>query len=434
MKILWIQTFFGTPQGWGSQRQYAFAKRWVAAGHAVDVLCTAAYDSSLTPGCECVVDGIRLHVSRAAYVPQMGFLRRCAAFLRFMLGAVWFVTRHGASYDVLIASSGPLTNLIPAILGRWFHRLPFVFEVLDVWPDAAVEAGVLKNPLVTAFSRGLERTGYRWASRIVTCSTGMTARVCGKLGLPDTGAGMCPDARVTTVAHGSDLDQPDARACRLRFLTEHELPENVCLVLYMGAMGVSNAVEDVAEAMRLTADKPEVFWVFAGSGAKEGLLREQLARGRGVFLGKRTNVQMREVCASADVNVVTFMHAPLFYENSPNKFFDGIAAGLPEVFNRSTWLEPWLREYDCGVVCPGNEPGRELARAILALADDPERRKQMGRNARRLAEEVFDRDKLAKKYLTLLKEVLKCESSKVREKAEATANGSNHADEGIRGK
>lgn len=407
MRILWIQTFFGTPNGWGSQRQYAFAKRWAAAGHAVDVLCTAAYDPSLVPGRVIVVDGLRLHVSRAAYVPQMGFVRRCAAFLCFMLWAVCFVTRLGASYDVLIASSGPLTNLIPALCGRWLRRRPFVFEVLDVWPDAAVEAGVLKNPALVACSRWLEHAGYRWASRIVTCSTGMTERVGSKLDRLGLAAGEQPNAHVATVAHGSDLEQPDAGACRQRFLKVYGLPENVCLVLYMGAMGVSNAVEDVMESMRLTAGRSDVFWVFAGSGAKEKLLRDQLNHARGVFLGKLTNVLMRDVCAAADINVVTFMHAPLFFENSPNKFFDGIAAGLPAVFNRSTWLEPWLKDYDCGVVCPGSEPGREMADAIIQLADNPERRKQMGRNARRLAEEVFDRDKLAAKYLAILEEVQK---------------------------
>jgi len=99
------------------------------------------------------------------------------------------------------------------------------------------------------------------------------------------------------------------------------------------------------------------------------------------------------------------MHEPLFYENSPNKFFDGIAAGLPTVFNRSTWLEPWLREYDCGIVCKGAEPGSGMARVIRELAGDPERRRRMGQNARRLAEEVFDRDKMAAKYLEILKGV-----------------------------
>jgi glycosyltransferase involved in cell wall biosynthesis len=125
-------------------------------------------------------------------------------------------------------------------------------------------------------------------------------------------------------------------------------------------------------------------------------------------MGKVAHDRMLELCVAADINVVTFMHAPLFYENSPNKFFDGIAAGLPTVFNRSTWLEPWLRAYDCGEVCKGCHPGAEMADVIRRLANDPERRKQMGRNARRLAEEVFGRDALAEKYLSIVEDIHTC--------------------------
>jgi glycosyltransferase involved in cell wall biosynthesis len=109
-----------------------------------------------------------------------------------------------------------------------------------------------------------------------------------------------------------------------------------------------------------------------------------------------------ELYLAADVNVVTFMHEPLFYENSPNKFFDGIAAGLPAVFNRTTWLEPWLERYGCGIVCTSDDAGAEMACQLKRLAADGERRRRMGQGARRLAEEVFSRDQLAAEYLAVL--------------------------------
>lgn len=414
MRVLWIQQYFGSPGGWGSQRQYAFAKRWVSAGHEVEVVCTAAYDASLL-GAGGALEGVRLHLSRASYRPQMGFLRRCLSFLRFMLDALWLVTRHGRRYDVLIASSGPLTNLVPALWGRLLHGLPYVFEVLDVWPDAAVEAGVLRSRVLVGCCRGLEAAGYRWASRIVTCSEGMTARVhaklCGARG-PDLtvsapyreclrGAAAA-GGRVATIAHGAELAVPDREACRRRLLESCGWDPDVCVVLYMGALGLSNATEDLVDAMRQTAGTSGLVWVFAGGGACEGEIREQLARTPGAFLGTLSHAQMDEVCAAADINVVTFMHAPLYFENSPNKFFDGAAAGLPAVFNRSTWLEPLLDRYGCGVVCGGPQPGRAMAEALIQLSRDPGRRRAMGEGARRLAEEVFNRDRLAADYWALV--------------------------------
>ena len=96
------------------------------------------------------------------------------------------------------------------------------------------------------------------------------------------------------------------------------------------------------------------------------------------------------------------MHAPLFEENSPNKFFDAIVAGLPVVFNRSTWLEADLAAYGCGFVCKGANPGNEMAAQLQRLAANPAMRHQMGAGARRLAEECYSRDQLASEYAVIL--------------------------------
>jgi len=481
MRILWLHQYFATPRGWGAVRTYEFARRFVRAGHAVDVVCCAGYDDSLRPtGREpLTVDGVRVFVSGTTYRPQMGFARRVVSFLRFMTVVLWFVLRHGRDYDRVIASSGPLTLAVPALVGRWLWRVPYVFEVIDVWPDSAIAAGVLRNRLLIGLSFRLEALAYRYAAAIVTCSTGMTARVEEKLGgnaerrtqnaERRSGEGENVERRtqnaerrsgegektVVTISNCCDLETcaPD-EAVRRAVRSKYGVREDQMVVLYSGAMGRSNAMEDVAAAVAATAEDERIVWWFAGDGAYCGCVTPNAERrtqdaevGNGETLntqrstlnaqvGERegqasacprtTNAELRtlnsevengervrnfgrmakeEVVAlvrAADVNLVTFRHEPLFFENSPNKFFDGIAAGVPALFNRSTWLEPWLEAYDCGVVCKGERPGEEMAAALRGLADDPERRRRMGLGARRLAEEVFDRDKLAAEYLALL--------------------------------
>lgn len=145
MRILWLHQYFATPAGWGSVRTYEFGRRLVAAGHKVDVLCCAAYDPSLAGRRVVECDGMRVLVSRTRYRPQMGFAARLGSFLSFAGFAMWQVLRHGRKYDRIIASSGPLTMALPALLARWLYGIPFVFEVIDVWPDAAIAAGVLRN-------------------------------------------------------------------------------------------------------------------------------------------------------------------------------------------------------------------------------------------------------------------------------------------------
>ncbi len=448
MRILWIHQYFATPKGWGAVRTYEFARRFCSAGHAVDVVCCAGYDASLTGSGPkpLMVDGIRVYVSGTAYRPHMGFLRRVLSFLGFMTHALWHVLRRGGEYDVMIASSGPLTLAVPALAGRWLRKLPFVFEVIDVWPDSAIAAGVLKSPVLKWLSFRLEALAYTYASAIVTCSTGMTERVVKKLGVKSeelgvrrgevlkfessnvreweerrgnrqSAIGNGANARtnikltkVVTLSNCCDLGQFVPNKGRRQKTRERlGVRDGQTVVLYTGAMGLSNAVDELVTAVKETAGDERIVWWFAGDGPRSALLRECVSAlvggGEVLKFGSLPKEQVVELYLAADVNVVTFMHEPLFYENSPNKFFDGIAAGLPTVFNRTTWLEPWLKEYGCGIVCTSQDAGAEMARQLKLLAVDVERRRRMGQGARRLAEEVFSRDKLAKEYLGILEEI-----------------------------
>jgi glycosyltransferase involved in cell wall biosynthesis len=174
------------------------------------------------------------------------------------------------------------------------------------------------------------------------------------------------------------------------------------VVIYAGAMGVSNAVGDLAEAVAKTAADGKIIWWLAGDGPEAGMLRGVIDGGKGHWFGPLPKEELIGLYLAADVNVVTFRNEPLFYENSPNKFFDGIAAGLPAVFNRTTWLEPWLADYDCGLVCGPETPGVWMAEALRGLAADGPRLQRMKQGARRLAEEVFNREGQAERYLEVL--------------------------------
>ena len=480
MRILWLHQYFATPKGWGAVRTYEFARRFCSEGHAVDVVCCAGYDASLAGagGEPVAVGGMRVFVSGTGYRPHMGFFRRVLSYLQFMAYALWHVLRKGGRYDVVIASSGPLTLAVPALAGRWLRGLPFVFEVIDVWPDSAIAAGVLKNPVLKWLSFKLEALAYKYAARIITCSTGMTARVEKKLrssvvhycesalveeevsgvDSPYFGIGtneLMNDrtnelTKVFTISNCCDLDEFVQDGERRRKTRERlGVREEQMVVLYTGAMGLSNAIPELVKAARATAGDDRIVWWFAGDGGRSSLVREgisslagaheavgrrQSATGnekanedgrrrtedggepandancansasRNLFFGSLPKEQVVELYLAADVNVVTFMHTPLFYENSPNKFFDGIAAGIPAVFNRTTWLEPWLKEYGCGIVCTTGDAGAEMAQQLTGLAEDAARRQRMGQGARRLAEAVFSRDKLAVEYLAVLADV-----------------------------
>jgi len=393
MRILWLHQHFATPKGWGSVRPYEFTRRIARAGNEVDVVCCTGFDGTLQNAAE-VAPGVRVFVSGASYHTKMSATQKIFSFLRFTFFATCFAVRHAKKYDVIVASSTPLTIAVPALAARWLRGSRYIFEVRDVWPDAAIEAGVLKNPVLKWLAFWLEKRAYKNASAIVACSTGMTQRIEAKL------AKWGLQRRVETISNGCNLRE-NGHSCPLR---AHETDKNVrspLTVLYSGAMGISNAIEDIIAAVKATANDEQIEWWFAGDGifAKDmKVLAQTLPRVK--FFGTLPKTEVAKLFAEADVNVVSFAHAPVFYENSPNKFFDGIAAGLPTIFNRTTWLEPWLREHDCGFVCGTPEKMAETLRGIAAMP--PQEREAMSKRARHLAETVFNCDTLAKQYAELL--------------------------------
>lgn len=392
MRILYIHQHFCTPAGYGGTRSYEFARRWVQKGHSVEIICGVGYDPTLRPNGVKTVDGIQVRVLGSAYRPSMGFLSHLWSFLVFAMKSVVIAATTNA--DVVLATSTPLTIALPALAAKWIARRPVVFEVRDVWPDAAVDAGALRNPILIAAARLLEMFTYHAVDHIVPLSTGMEDRIARK---------GVSRAKMTMLSNCCDLDhfRPDIDGSKLR--REYDA-EGKFIVLYMGAIGITNDVDCLVQIVRWLKEEDKVeFWIVGNGNRFEYLKKKVDAMGaEGVRLfGLRPKKELPRFTAAADVGLVTFLAAPVYYENSPNKFFDYIAAGLPVVFNRDTWLGPHLDKYKNGWCCDPDRP-KDVVGRLLELRDNSTLRQEMGRNSRRLAEDCFSRDRIATQYIRLL--------------------------------
>lgn len=393
MRILYFHQYFITPKGSGGVRSYEFARRWVKAGHDVHVVTGTAFDSSLPQNGDVIIDGIRVTTVGVSYRSEMGFLSRVKSFLRYAIKSS-FIAMRAKKYDVVIATSTPLTVALPAIAAKWLSGRKVIFEVRDVWPDAAVEAGVLKNPVLISLARLLERAAYCNSSHIVPLSLGMQKRIKGK-GVAASKMTMIPNCSDTSVFR-PDLDGLDLRR-------KHSA-ENKFIVLYAGAINLANNSEYlVAVAHILKKNRDIEFWV-VGEGNRYEYFKADIET-RGLHNIKLHGLQPKRMvpnfAAAADVGLVTFIPQPVYYENSPNKFFDYIAAGLPVLFNRTTWLEKMLADYGNGIVCDPNDPS-SMAEQIVILMNNPKLCEKMGRQSRKLAEDVFSRELMADKYLQIM--------------------------------
>lgn len=394
MRILYLHQYFTTPDLSGGTRSYEMARRLVARGHEVTLLTSSAFlDESWAPSpgwhvrdCE----GIRVEVLHLPYSNRDSFGRRIRAFLRFMGASARRAA--GRESDVVFATSTPLTIAIPGVLAKWRRRVPMVFEVRDLWPELPIAVGALRNPLLRAGARGLERFAYRNADRVVALSPGMAD------GVAATGF---PRERIAVIPNSCDrdlfrVDRTEADAFRAAQPWLGDRP----LVVYTGTLGLINGVSWLADTARAVLDlDPDVRFLVVGDG-----MEQEKVRARAMELGvlgrnfhmlppqpKRT---LPALLRAADVATSLFLPLEPMWNNSANKFFDALAAGRPVALNYGGWQADLLRETGAGLVLDPHDHAAAAADLTAALRDR-ERLRAMGDAAAALARDRFDRDRLA---------------------------------------
>jgi len=401
MRVLYIHQFFATRESpLGLIRSYEFARRWVEQGHEVTMVTTASrlpseYSERMT--IDGVIDGIKIRSIRVPYSNHMGTARRILSFATFMFGATWLAVTSGKQ-DVVLATSTPLTVGIPGYLASRLKRVPFVFEVRDLWPEAAIQMGAIsRNGLVGRLGRITERFLCRSARAVVALSPGMVEGVVS--------AGT-PADRVRMIPNSSDLDLFTLGPKDSAMVRRYELAEKF-VVGYAGAIGPSNDLEqNVPQAARTLLDRgrDDVVFLIAGDGKSLSKLEALTAGLPNVRLvGTLSKSEVPRITRTADILLVLFADKPILTTNSPNKFFDGLATGKPMIVNSDGWTRALVEQYDAGAYFPATD-GVALADVIERLADNPDELARMGANARALAEAQFSRDVLAAKVLCVLEE------------------------------
>nr|ADF80984.1 glycosyltransferase [Vibrio cholerae] len=397
MNILYFHQHFSTPKGSTGIRSYEMAKRLIHHGHNVTMVCgtygggETGLDSAFVAGKrEGIVDGIRIIEFDLAYSNSDGFVKRSMTFVKFALKSIGLAFTE--KYDVLFATTTPLTAGIPGIFARWLRGKPFVFEVRDLWPELPKEMGVIKNPVILGLMSLLEWASYRSAHRCIGLSPGIVDGI-KKRGVPDN--------KVTMVPNGCDLSiftQP-SEPWRPDGVAEEDL-----MAIFTGTHGIANGLGSVlnAAAELQNQGRDDIKLVLVGQGKLKPQLEakaQELQLKNVIFHPPVNKQKLAGLMASADVGMQVLANIPAFYYGtSPNKFFDYISAGLPVINNYPGWLAGMIEELQCGFAVAPENP-KAFANALEQAADDREALAAMGEAARQLAENRFDRQMLADKWV-----------------------------------
>jgi glycosyltransferase involved in cell wall biosynthesis len=405
VNVLYFHQYFATRRRSTATRSYELARRLVERGHRVTIVSRDT--RRLEAGRESApegrlvareqVDGIDVLYLNIPYANRYATPVRLASFAAFTVAA----SVAGALErrpDVVFASSTPLTIGIAGLATARAKRAPFVFEIRDLWPAVPVALGALKAKPAIGTAEWLERRLYEGAERIVVLSEGSREEL-RRRGIPDE--------KLVFIPNAADLDVFKPGVVDEQFRARHGF-EGRFLALYAGAMGRANGLDqlvDAASALRRWGDS-RVTIVALGDGGERPRLEER-ARELGLdnllFLPAVPKDELAGIIGAADVTLTIFAPHPILETNSPNKFFDSLAAGKPVVVNLGGWLRGLAEEHEAGVWVPAGN-AESLAGALSALAANPERVEQMGQNARLLAEREFGRDEMADRLARTLEE------------------------------
>jgi glycosyltransferase involved in cell wall biosynthesis len=388
--VIYLHQYFRTPEEGGALRSWFVAEELARQGARVELI--TAHNSAQYAQ-RALSERLTVHYLPVAYDNRFGVVARGWAFMRFALGALRLAARLAveASGPVkCFATSTPLTVGAVARMLRAWRGVPYVFEVRDLWPEAPIQLGYIRTAPMRWALRRLERWIYAGAQHIVALSPGMVA------GVQASGT----TTPVTLVPNMADTEafQP--------FFAGTAAPDAPFIVFYAGALGRANRVGFLLDAAAATqrAGLPEVQFVIAGDGAEAADLRAEAARrhlANVQFVGTLDRDGVQRWRAQAAASITCFDTLPILDTNSPNKFFEGLAAGALSITTTRGWLRELVETHACGFGYDPRQPETFVA-ALRPYVADRERLRVDQTNARRLAEAEFSRSRLVATVATVV--------------------------------
>jgi glycosyltransferase involved in cell wall biosynthesis len=399
LHILLIHQAFAALDEPGGTRHHELSRYFAEHGHQVTIITspisylTGKARHTKIPWVEKQTDGELITILRAYAYPSLhrSFAYRVINFFSFMLSS--FMIGLGVKkVDLVWGTSPPIFQGLTAWALARFKRVPFLFEVRDLWPAFAVAVGVLRQPTLIKLSEWLEGFLYHRADLVVVNSPGYIQHV------QSHGA-----HRVELVPNGTDTTMFNPLVDGIAFRQAHGLDDKF-VALYAGAHGLSNDLGVVLQAAKRLLPRKDIIIVLLGDGKDKPALQAQASHDgldNLIFLPPIPKVEMPFALAAANACIAILKPVELYKTTYPNKVFDYMAAGKPVILAIDGVIREVIENAGAGIPVHPGDP-QALAEAILSLANDPEMAQRMGQQARSYVETRFDRASLASKFIGIL--------------------------------
>jgi len=394
MTIVYFYQFFTTPKGSYGTRVYEFTKNWVERGHKVIVITSqyAKSDIRATKFLETqLIDGITLKIINVSTNNKHSFARRIYSFLVYSFFSFFYALT--LKYDLVIASSGPISVGFPGLVAKILRGKKFVFEVRDLWPEGPIELGVLNNKFIQKVSYAFEKICYKKANLVVALSPGMKSNILDRF----------PETNAISVTNSANIEL---------FSSPKEAITNPQLVgkkfaIYTGNIGSVNNSELLYRTAKKLKEqgRDDITIVLIGDGQqKEEIMKKSEDLDTILFLGLMPKVELINFIKNALVSLIPLDNTPMLSTSSPNKLFESMAASVPVIQTTNGWIRDMLHKSKSGfTVSPTNED--ELVEKLIFLADNENESKEIGKRGYQFARCNFDKNILSERMIKAIENI-----------------------------
>jgi len=401
LRIILIGDTYLPERAAGAVRASELAQRWRERGQEVTVVTGNPHypEGHIFPGyrnglyARDAVNGIPVH--RLFTIPYARNAVAKRILNQVLFGFLPVLLDRAGPADVVVASSPPPTIGVAGWLMARRRGVPFVFDVRDLYPAAAVAYGVLRpGPIVGLFDF-LANFIYTQAARVVTASQYWSGMLRAQ--------GIASE-KVSVIPNGANTDRfaPGPRDPAIR--KQYGIPGECFLVGYVGLLGRAHGADVIVDAAERLRDAPGIHLLLVGEGADKARMQERAAVAGLTNITFAPSVPADAVPAllnACDAGLATLRGVHFTKGAIPVKIFETMACGLPVVLAGWGDTEEIVRAAGAGIIVPCGD-GARIAEAVRALAADKEAARSMGRAGRSYVVASYDRRKLADEYLGLL--------------------------------
>jgi len=372
MHILFLTDNFPPEVNAPASRTFEHCREWVRAGHRVTVVTCApnfpkgkvfdGYCNALWQTEE--MEGIRVIRVWTYITANEGFVRRILDYQSFMVGAV-LAAPFIRGVDVVLGTSPQLFTTCAAYAVSRLKRLPFVFELRDLWPESIRAVGAIGNSHVLDMLEWLELFLYRKAARIVSVTQSFKRNLVGR-GIDAN--------KIAVVTNGVDASRfkPQPRDADL----ENELGfKDKFVAGYIGTHGLAHSLETLLAAARRLQDDPvgrDIRLLFLGDGANKERLKAQaktMGLSNVVFIDSVPKDQVVRYWSLLDVSIIHLKKTELFTTVIPSKLFECMGMGIPVLHGVAGESAEIVEREGCGMVFEP-ENVEALCAGLLTLKSD----------------------------------------------------------------